>query len=72
MFQSMNLEKLDKERKRRNLTIEELCSLAGMSKSAYYRKCKGTSQFTRKEMLKIAEILNLNSPVDIFFTNKVS
>lgn len=45
-----------------------------MSKTAYYRKMNGKSEFDRKEILAIAEELNLSQEemVEIFFTKKVS
>jgi len=45
-----------------------------MSKSAFYRKLKGSSDFSRKEILAIAEELNIGDQelLAIFFHEKVS
>lgn len=45
-----------------------------MSKSAFYRKCNGKSEFTREEISKIAKILHLTGKdiLEIFFAFAVS
>ena len=68
----MNKALLEYEMKRAGKTAAEMCELLGISKSAWYRKVNELSQFTRAEIEKIVEILNLDSPVDIFFAKKVS
>lgn len=64
--------RLEYERKRSGKTVDELCDAAGISKSAYYRKCNGTSEFTQGEIQKIVDFLGLDTPVGIFFAEKVS
>jgi len=54
------------------VSVEELCDFIGISKSAFYKKINGKSEFTRGEIEKICQRLNLSSPVDIFFAEKVS
>ena len=54
------------------VSVEQLCEYIGISKTAFYRKINGKSEFTRSEIIKICERLNLASPVDIFFASKVS
>ena len=60
------------EIKSRGKTIEEFCNEIQMSRSAFYRKCNGKSEFTQSEIQKIVDRLNLESPMGIFFANKVS
>lgn len=67
----MDRYKLEYEMKRRGVTVENLCENIGMSRSAFYRKCRGTSEFTLTEIQKIVENLGLDSPMGIFFTEKV-
>ena len=43
-----------------------------MSRSAFYRKCNGKSEFTLEEMKKIMAILGEEDPREIFFNQKVS
>ena len=50
----------------------ELSNSLGISKTAFYRKMKGDSEFTRGEIEKIIVYLNIENPVEIFFNIKVS
>lgn len=65
----MNKELLEYEMKRKLVGIEDMCKRLSISRSAFYRKCRGISQFTLKEIKTIVETLNLDSPVDIFFAD---
>lgn len=64
--------KLEYEMKSRGITVEELCSAIDMSRSAFYRKCRGISEFTITEIQKIVDYIGLDSPMGIFFAEKVS
>ena len=64
--------KLEYEMKTRGVSVDELCHAVGISRSAYYRKVSGKSEFTQGEIQKIVDYLGLNSPMGIFFTEKVS
>lgn len=64
--------KLEYEMKSRGITIECLCEHIGMSRSAFYRKCNGISEFTQSEIQKIVDYVGLESPMGIFFNDKVS
>lgn len=68
----MDVLRLKYEIKKNKMTTEEFCKSIGISKTAFYRKCNGTSDFTRKEIQKIKELLNLDSPDEIFFAKEVS
>lgn len=68
----MDRYKLEYEMKSKGVTVEELCKAIGMSKAAYYRKLKGRTEFTRGEIQKMIDFLNLEDPMDIFFTTNVS
>lgn len=68
----MNKLKLEFARKQKGISTEELCKAVNISKSAFYRKCNGKSQFTQGEIQAICETLSLESPMDIFFDQKVS
>ena len=52
-----------------NKSIADMCAMLGISRTAFYRKCKGISEFTQSEIKKIVDFLNLQSPVEIFFAN---
>ena len=58
---------LEYEMKKKGVTIEEMCKVIGISRSAFYRKCNGTSEFTQSEIQTIVDYLKLESPMGIFF-----
>ena len=64
--------KLEYEMKSRGVNVDDLCEAVGISRSAYYRKMSGKSEFTRAEIEKIIDCLGLKSPMGIFFSEKVS
>lgn len=64
--------RLEYEMKKRGVSVEQLCREVGFSKSAFYRKIKGKSDFTVPEVQKIVDYLSLGSPMGIFFAYEVS
>jgi transcriptional regulator with XRE-family HTH domain len=58
--------------KSKGITIESLCKEIGISRSAFYRKCNGLSNFTQSEIQEIVDFLGLKSPMGIFFKEIVS
>ena len=68
----MNRYMLEYEMKKRGVKISDLCKALNISRSAYYRKCRGISEFTQSEIQRIVDFLNLDSPMGIFFEDKVS
>lgn len=67
----MNKARLRYEMDTRAVSVEDLCAYIGISKSAFYKKLNGKSEFTRREIERICQRLELDSPVDIFFAEKV-
>lgn len=65
----MNKELLTYEMSIKKKSISDMCEMLGISRSAFYRKCNGKSEFTMGEIKKIVDYLNLDSPIDIFFAN---
>lgn len=63
---------LEYEMKKKGISIADMCAKLGCSRSAFYRKCNGISEFTHSEIQTIVDYLELDSPVGIFFTVKVS
>ena len=55
-------------------SVTELSFKCGMSTVSFYRKTKGLSDFTQKEIMIIRDELGLSDEelCDIFFTNVVS
>lgn len=68
----MNKARLEYEMNLRGVSRSDLCKILGISRSAFYRKCNGISEFTKGEIQKIVDCLNLETPVGIFFDAKVS
>jgi transcriptional regulator with XRE-family HTH domain len=60
---------LEYKMKEKGRSISDMCETLGMSRSAFYRKCNGKSEFTQSEIQKIVDYLNLDSPVEIFFAH---
>lgn len=65
----MNRALLEYEIKRAHKTIDSFCVALGISRSTYYRKVNGRSEFTQGEILKAMGFLQISSPVDIFFAH---
>ena len=64
----MNSAKLEYEMKIRGISIDKMCYLTGIKRSAFYRKRTGKSEFTRSEIEAIMHVLDINDPTDIFFS----
>ena len=58
--------RLECEKKKKSVTKGELCQKLGISRSAFYRKTHGVSEFTQKEIQCIIDVLQLDSPMGIF------
>lgn len=63
----MNTALLEYKMKENGKSIADMCKMLGISRSAFYRKCNGKSEFTQSEIQKIVIYLKLDSPVEIFF-----
>ena len=58
---------LQYEMSKKGLTIGDLCKKLKMSTTSFYRKCNGISEFKQSEIQAIVDLLELESPVAIFF-----
>ena len=63
----MNKALLEYAMSEKGKSISDMCEMLGISRSAFYRKCNGKSEFTMSEIKKIVDFLELDSPVEIFF-----
>ena len=68
----MDKARLFYEMQKRCVTQGELCKALKMSRSAFYKKCNGMSEFTQSEISGIVKYLQLSSPMEIFFSPEVS
>lgn len=64
--------KLEYEMKTRGVSVGKLCNDLGISRTAFYRKCRGISEFTQSEIQNIVSYLGLKTPMGIFFAEEVS
>lgn len=65
----MNKALLEYKMKENGKSISDMCVMLGISRSAFYRKCNGKSEFTQSEIQKMVDYLNLDSPMGIFFAH---
>lgn len=65
----MNKALLEYTMSEKGKSIADMCNMLNISRSAFYRKCNGKSEFTMSEIKKIVDYLKLTSPVEIFFAN---
>ena len=68
----MNKALLEYEMRKKGISIGEMCKILKISRSSFYRKCNGFSEFTQSEIQKIITCLDLTSPMAIFFAEQVS
>jgi hypothetical protein len=70
----MNKLKLKAAMVLKELSTEAACSEIGISKSAWFRKVSGESEFTQSEICKLRDLLALDDhqTAEIFFDRKVS
>lgn len=57
---------LEYEMKIRKISKDDMCSALGMSRSAFYRKRLGKSQWTYDDMQKIKKLLGRDVAIRIF------
>lgn len=67
----MNEYKMMYEMNRKHISMEEICKALGISRSAFYRKRKGKTEFTNSEINKFCDYVGC-SPIGIFFSEKVT
>lgn len=63
---------LEYEIRKNGFTKESFCEAIGISRSSFYKKCNGITEFKQSEIQKIVSVLKLNSPDTIFFAEEVS
>ena len=63
---------LEYEMKIRNISKDDMRTALEISRSAYYRKCNGISEFTEGEMQAMRGLLGNDAVIRIFFGDEVS
>lgn len=68
----MNKQKLEARMQQCNISKTQAYQRLGISRSAFYRKLNGLSEFTLFEIRELMSMLNLKSADEIFFDKEVS
>ena len=70
----MNSKELKAQMIRKDKTVDDMCAALGISRSAWFRKCTGESQFTQGEIMGMRYELELDDhqTAEIFFNEEVS
>ena len=68
----MNKALLQYEMERQHVSINAMLDQLHISRSAFWRKRNGVSEFTQSEIKKIIEILHIEDPMNIFFCDEES
>ena len=70
----MNKRELKAQMVRNGKTVDQLCTALGISRTAWFRKVGGESQFTQGEIMGLRFELDLDDhqTAEIFFNNEVS
>ena len=66
----MNSQLLEKRMAEQGISVKAMYTALGISRSAFYRKCKGLSDFTLSEARQIMELLSIEDANDIFLRRK--
>lgn len=71
---SVNAKELKVQMIRKDKSVDDLCSACGISRSAWFRKINGESQFTQGEIADLRRELDLDNEATaaIFFDDEVS
>lgn len=67
----MNFRKLKGKLKVEDLTQKEMAELLGITHQAFNAKINNRSQFTLGEVIEMTNILRIDNPIEIFFTNNI-
>lgn len=68
----MNKKKLEDRMKECGISKKHAYQRLKISRSAFYRKCNGLSEFKLQEIRELMSMLDLESADEIFFDLKVS
>jgi hypothetical protein len=71
---SVNVKELKAQMILKDKSVDQLCTALGISRSAWFRKVGGDSQFTQGEITALRFELDLDDQktIDIFFAKEVS
>lgn len=67
----MNSELLREAMREKNISVVRMCNEIGISRKAFWSKCKGKTEFKQSEIAKIIELLGEKYGTAIFFPPSV-
>ncbi len=56
----------------KGVTMKMLADVLGIDESTLYRKVNNDGSFTRQEMNKIIDFLEMDEPMEVFFCSKLA
>jgi predicted transcriptional regulator len=68
----VNSELLREAMSEKNITVVQMCHELGISRKAFWSKCKGITEFKQSEIAKIIELLGPDRGTAIFFPESVA
>lgn len=68
----MNKALLRYEMDRHKISTERMAAELGISRSSFWKKCNGISEFKQSEIKTMIELLDLDDPAAVFFADEVS
>lgn len=70
----MNSNELKAQMVRKDVTVDQICAAIGISRTSWFRKIGGSSEFSQGEITDIRRLLDLDDHMTavIFFAGEVS
>lgn len=68
----MDAEKLREAMREKGITVTRMCKEIGISRKAFWSKCKGLTEFKQSEIAKIIELIGTKYATAIFFPKSVA
>lgn len=70
----MNSNELRAQMVRKDFTVDQICAAIGISRTTWYRKISGSSEFNQGEIADMRRLLGLDDHMTavIFFSGEVS
>ena len=70
----MNSNELKAQMVRKDVTVDQICAAIGISRTSWFRKIGGSSEFSQGEITDIRRLLDLDDHMTavIFFSGEVS
>ena len=66
----MDAEKLREIMREKGITVVQMCKIIGISRKAFWKKCRGDTEFKQSEIAKVIEVVGVRNANDIFFPKK--